>query len=62
MTLPNHFSSHADRHDAYRPTYPGALFGYLAPAYDLARNCAPRRGATQASRTRFPGRFASESG
>jgi hypothetical protein len=43
MTFPDHFSVHADRYEAFRPTYPDALFAYLAslvPAHDLAWDCA----------------------
>jgi ubiquinone/menaquinone biosynthesis C-methylase UbiE len=47
LTFPEHFSDHADRYDAYRPTYPDALFDYLAalvPAHDLAWECATGNG------------------
>lgn len=30
MIFPDHFSDDADRYEAYRTTYPDALFGYLA--------------------------------
>ena len=30
MTFKDHFSGHADRYGAFRPTYPEALFDYLA--------------------------------
>ena len=39
MTFPDHFSDHAHRYEAYRPTYPDALFSYLASlvaAHNLA--------------------------
>jgi ubiquinone/menaquinone biosynthesis C-methylase UbiE len=47
MTFPDHFSDHADRYEAYRPTYPDALFAYLnslVPAHDLALDCATGNG------------------
>lgn len=47
MTFPDHFSDHADRYEAYRPTYPDALFAYLAslsPAKALAWDCATGNG------------------
>ena len=47
MTFPDHFSDHAHRYEAYRPTYPDALFSYLAslvPAHDLAWDCATGNG------------------
>ena len=47
MTLEDHFSGPADRYGAYRPTYPSALFEYLAclaPAHDLAWDCATGNG------------------
>jgi ubiquinone/menaquinone biosynthesis C-methylase UbiE len=47
MTFPDHFSDHADRYEAYRPTYPDALFACLAslaPAHDLAWDCATGNG------------------
>lgn len=47
MTFPDHFSDHADRYEAYRPTYPDALFAYLAslvPDHDLAWDCATGNG------------------
>jgi SAM-dependent methyltransferase len=43
----DHFSGHADRYGAFRPTYPAALFKYLAslPARnDLAWDCATGNG------------------
>jgi hypothetical protein len=55
MAFPDHFSGHADRYRAYRPTYPDALFAYLAslaPAHDLARDCATGNG--QAARWLTP--------
>ena len=39
MPFPDHFSDHAERYEAYRPTYPDARFASLAsliPAHDLA--------------------------
>lgn len=47
MPFPDHFSDHADRYEAYRPTYPDALFAYLAslvPGHDLAWDCATGNG------------------
>jgi hypothetical protein len=47
VTIPDHFSAHAARYGAYRPTYPDALFEYLAslvPAHDLAWDCATGNG------------------
>jgi ubiquinone/menaquinone biosynthesis C-methylase UbiE len=47
MTFPDYFSDHADRYEALRPTYPDALFAYLAslvPAHDLAWDCATGNG------------------
>jgi len=47
MTFPDHFSDHAHRYEAYRPTYPDALFSYLASlvaAHDLAWDCATGNG------------------
>ena len=47
MTFPDHFSDHADRYEAFRPTYPDALFAYLAtlaPSHDLAWDCATGNG------------------
>jgi ubiquinone/menaquinone biosynthesis C-methylase UbiE len=41
------FSDHAHCYEAYRPTYPDALFGYLASlvaARDLALDCATGNG------------------
>jgi SAM-dependent methyltransferase len=38
----DHFSSHAERYAAHRPTYPAALVDYLAgvaPALDIALDC-----------------------
>jgi SAM-dependent methyltransferase len=43
----DHFSGHADRYEAFRPTYPAPLFAYLAslcPAHDLAWDCATGNG------------------
>ena len=47
MTFPDHFSDHAHRYEAYRPTYPDSLFAFLAslvPAHDLAWDCATGNG------------------
>jgi ubiquinone/menaquinone biosynthesis C-methylase UbiE len=47
ITFSDHFSDHADRYKAYRPTYPDALFTYLAslvPDHDLAWECATGNG------------------
>jgi SAM-dependent methyltransferase len=47
MTFPDHFSDHADRYEAFRPTYPDALFTYLAslvPTHELAWDCATGNG------------------
>src|SRR4051812_17203849 len=46
------FSDHAVRYKAYRPTYPDALFTYLAslvPAHDLAWDCATGNGQAAVS-------------
>lgn len=43
----DHFSSHASDYAAHRPTYPSALFDYLAslcPTQDLAWDCATGNG------------------
>jgi ubiquinone/menaquinone biosynthesis C-methylase UbiE len=43
----DHFSGHADRYQAFRPTYPRALFEYLAslcPRHNLAWDCATGNG------------------
>jgi SAM-dependent methyltransferase len=43
----DHFSGHADRYEEYRPTYPDALFAYLASLcsrHDLAWDCATGNG------------------
>jgi SAM-dependent methyltransferase len=43
----DHFSGHADCYEAFRPTYPNALFEYLAslcPVHDLAWDCATGNG------------------
>jgi SAM-dependent methyltransferase len=43
----DHFSGHADRYEAFRPTYPATLFEYLASlcaAHDLAWDCATGNG------------------
>jgi ubiquinone/menaquinone biosynthesis C-methylase UbiE len=47
MTFPDHFSDHAVRYEAYRPSYPDGLFSYLASlvtAHDLAWDCATGNG------------------
>jgi hypothetical protein len=47
MTFPDHFSDHADRYEAFRPTYPDALSTYLASLVsspDLASDCATGNG------------------
>jgi hypothetical protein len=47
MTFPDHFSDHADLCKALRPTYPDALFAYLASlvsSHDLAWDCATDNG------------------
>ena len=47
MRFKDHFSDHADRYEAYRPTYPDALSAYLASlvsSYDLAWDCATGNG------------------
>ena len=47
MIFPDHFSDHAARYEAYRPTYPDDLFAYLASlarAHDLACDCASGNG------------------
>ena len=43
----DHFSGHADCYEAFRPTYPQALFAYLAslcPRHELAWDCATGNG------------------
>jgi hypothetical protein len=43
----DHFSGHADRYEAFRPTYPAPLFAYLAslcPGRELAWDCATGNG------------------
>jgi SAM-dependent methyltransferase len=47
MSFKDHFSGHADRYEAFRPTYPEALFAYLAsiaPGHELAWDCATGNG------------------
>ena len=47
MSFKDHFSGHADRYQAHRPTYPEALYDYLAslaPGHDLAWDCATGNG------------------
>ena len=41
MTFPDHFSDHAQDYEAYRPTYPYALFSYLGSLVPARR---PRLG------------------
>jgi SAM-dependent methyltransferase len=55
----DHFSGHADRYGAFRPTYPVALFEYLAslaPARDLAWDCATGNGQAALALSPFFGR------
>ena len=43
----DYFSGHANRYEEFRPTYPDALFAYLAslcPRHDLAWDCATGNG------------------
>jgi ubiquinone/menaquinone biosynthesis C-methylase UbiE len=43
----DHFSGHADRYEAFRPTYPDALFAHLAslcPRHEVAWDCATGNG------------------
>ena len=43
----DHFSGHADRYEAFRPTYPDALFLYLSSLctrHDLGWDCATGNG------------------
>jgi ubiquinone/menaquinone biosynthesis C-methylase UbiE len=43
----DHFSGHADQYEAFRPTYPSALFAYLATLctrHELAWDCATGNG------------------
>jgi hypothetical protein len=47
MTFPDHFSGSAATYAAHRPTYPPALFAWLAdaaPARDHAWDCATGSG------------------
>jgi ubiquinone/menaquinone biosynthesis C-methylase UbiE len=47
FTDKDHFSGHADRYEASRPTYPDALFAYLSslcPRRELAWDCATGNG------------------
>ena len=47
MIFPDHFSGHADRYEAFRPSYPDKLFAYvasLAQSHDLACDCATGNG------------------
>jgi SAM-dependent methyltransferase len=47
MTFKDHFSGHAPDYSSFRPTYPAALYEYLAslaPAHDLAWDCATGNG------------------
>ena len=44
MTFPDQFSDHADRYEAFRPTYPDALFAFFASfvsSHDLAWDSPP---------------------
>jgi SAM-dependent methyltransferase len=55
----DHFSGHADRYGAFRPTYPSELFSYLAslsPAHDLAWDCATGNGQAALALIPFFGR------
>jgi SAM-dependent methyltransferase len=50
----DHYSGHADRYGAFRPTYPAALFEHLAslaPAHDLAWDCATGNGQAASALT-----------
>jgi hypothetical protein len=56
MAFKDHFSGHADRYAAFRPTYPATLFGYLAsltPGHDLAWDCATGSGQAALALTPF---------
>jgi hypothetical protein len=47
LTFSDHFSDHADYYEAYRPTYPEALFAYLVSltlGHALAWDCATGNG------------------
>ncbi len=47
MAFKDHFSGHADEYEAFRPTYPDALFAYLgtiAPSHERAWDCATGNG------------------
>jgi SAM-dependent methyltransferase len=47
MTFKDHFSGHAPDYSSFRPTYPDALYEYLASlvsAHDLAWDCATGNG------------------
>jgi ubiquinone/menaquinone biosynthesis C-methylase UbiE len=47
MTFQDHFSGHAPDYSSFRPTYPAALYEHLAslaPAHDLAWDCATGNG------------------
>src|SRR5271165_5154222 len=47
MDFPDHFSDHAHRYEACRPTYPDSRFAFLAslvPTHDLAWDCATGNG------------------
>lgn len=55
MSFKDHFSGHADRYEAYRPSYPDAMGEYLAavaPGRDLAWDCATGNGQAAASLAR----------
>lgn len=52
MDFEDHFSAHAEQYAASRPTYPGALFEYLAslaPDVDLAWDCGSGNGQAAVS-------------
>ena len=54
--FPDHFSDHAARYEAYRPTYPDDLFAYLASLareHDLACDCASGNGQAALGLTHY---------
>jgi SAM-dependent methyltransferase len=54
MSFKDHFSAHATDYAKYRPTYPAALFGYLAklvPERELAWDCGTGNGQAGLSLT-----------
>jgi hypothetical protein len=56
MTFKDHFSGHADDYDAYRPSYPDALFEWLAsvaPARGRVWDCATGNGQAAKSLVRY---------